>query len=278
MAFNLKSLGNIANALLSTKDILTDSSEHVSAVKSSKETNQTTAYEAVEMFPERIEKLIRLALAEGELDSDSIEMLERAAVKEGLDPDEVVFVAKKRLKQFVKSAPVRFSPAQKLATALNELDAKFNSAIEALRMGDSSGASAILDTISGGMTGLAFSIGNKIFGKSVDEKVEDIMKVRDTQRSNLISSTTLPNNELQVIELLEFVSTQVHASKSGDKGLLDYAIDSVFGNMDTSQEKNAWKSLHMSAYNRAQMMVAGDAFKLQYIETLKPVKKKFGLF
>ena len=43
-----------------------------------------------EIYPERIEKLIRLALAEGELDDDSIEMLERAAQKEGLDPDEVV--------------------------------------------------------------------------------------------------------------------------------------------------------------------------------------------
>ena len=282
MAFNLKSIGDIANALSSAKDVVSSTSELVTTVKGSVSTGKELAEVqnsmTESMYPERIEKLIRLALAEGELDEDSIEMLERAATKEGLDPDEVVFVAKKRLKQAVKSAPVRLSPAQSLANTLNELDAKFNSAIEAIRMGDSNGASDILNTITGGMTGLAVTIGNRIFGKSVDDKVNDVMEMRDVQRASLITSTTLPNNELQVVELLEFVSAQVNASKKGNKGILDVAFDSVFGDYDTSKEAQAWKSLHQSAYNRAQMMVAADPVKAQYIESLKPKKKKFGLF
>lgn len=105
MAFNFKSLGNIANAMSSAKDIVTGTSELATKVKGGTTPNDSDAQlENLPdgMYPERIEKLIRLVLAEGELDEDSIEMLERAAVKEGLDPDEVVFVAKKRLNQNTK--------------------------------------------------------------------------------------------------------------------------------------------------------------------------------
>lgn len=265
MAFNLKSLGDIAKAVSSAKEIVAGSSELVSTVRSSvspaKESTRQ-AYEAEEIFPERIEKLIRLALAEGELDADSIEMLERAAAKEGLDPDEVIFVAKKRLKHAIRSAPVRLSPAQELAAALAALNSKFDSAIEAIRMGDSSGASAILDAVTGGATGLVVSIGKSIFGKSDDEKIMELEELRDEQRARIVTSTTLPNNELQVVELLEYVFAQTKARHGDWDG----------------EERKAWKSLHQSAYNRALMMVSGDASKSQYIETLKPVKKKFGLF
>ena len=262
MAFNLKSLGDIANAMSSAKDIVTSSSDLVSnikdAIQPADDINQSTAHEVEEMFPERIEKLIRLAVAEGELDADSIEMLERAAVKEGLDPDEVLFVTKKRLKQIIKSAPKKLSPAQELAAKLSALNSKFDSAIEAIRMGDSSGASAILDAVTGGATSLVVSIGKSLFEKSDDEKISELEQLRDEQRARIINSTTLPNNELEVVELLEYA----------------YAQNKV----TNGEVRNAWKSLHQSAYNRAQMMVAGDTQKSQYIETLKPVKKKFGLF
>lgn len=266
MAFNLKSLGDIANAVSSAKDIVTSSTDLVSKVKatvsSSNDSKQSTANDVEELFPERIEKLIRLALAEGELDEDSIEMLERAATKEGLDPDEVVFVAKKRLKLNNKAAPRKLSPAQELAASLSSINSKFDSAIEAIRMGDSSGASMILDAVTGGASGLLVSIGNSIFGKSDDEKILELEGLREEQRARVIVATTLPNNELHVVELLEYVFAQTKA-KHGDWD---------------GEERKAWKSLHQSAYNRAQMMVAKDPMKAQYIETLKPVKKKFGLF
>lgn len=266
MAFNLKSIGDIANAISSAKDIVTGTSELVTTVKGGVKTPKESDAQSENltdgMYPERIEKLIRLALAEGELDEDSIEMLERAAKKEGLDPDEVVFVAKKRLKHVAKSSPQNLSPAQALASSLNELDQKFNSAIEAIRMGDSSGASAILDAVTGGATGLIVSIGKGIFGKSDDEKILELEELRDEQRARLITSTTLPNNLLHVVELLEYVFQQTKA-KHGDWD---------------GEERKAWKSLHQSVYNRAVMMSQGDAEKIQYLESLKPVKKKFGLF
>ena len=266
MAFNFKSIGDIANAISSAKDIVTGSSELVASVKEtvnpSNDKKQTPSCDAEGMYPDRIEKLIRLALAEGELDEDSIEMLERAATKERLDPDEVVFVAKKRLKQNVKEAPKQLSPAQDLAERLSQINSKFDSAIEAIRMGDSSGASAILDAVTGGVTGLAVSIGKSILGKSDDEKILELEQLREEQRARVITATTLPNNELQVVELLEYVYAQTKA-KHGDWD---------------GDERKAWKSLHQSAFNRAQMMVAGDPSKTQYIETLKPTKKRFGLF
>ena len=187
-------------------------------------------------------------------------MLERAASKEGLDPDEVVFVAKKRLKQTVKVAPRQLTPAQALASSLKEIDSKFDSAIEAVRAGDSSGASAILNAVTGGATGLIISIGKSIFGKSDDEKIAEIEDMKDGQRARIISSTTLPDNTPHMVELLEYVFQQTKAKQG------------------YYEEEKAWESLHQSAYNRAAMMVKGDASKEQYIDTLKPVKKIFGLF
>ncbi|MDE7413297.1 MAG: hypothetical protein K2N05_05855 [Muribaculaceae bacterium] len=265
MAFNFKSIGDIANAVSSAKNIVTGASELVSTVKgnqTSKETDSKPENLPDGLYPERIEKLIRFALAEGELDADGIEMLEKAAVKEGLDPDEVVFVAKKRLKHSIKSAPRILSPAQELAESLSSINSKFDSAIEAIRMGDSSGASSILDAVTGGASGLVVSLGKSIFGKSDDEKILELEQLRDEQRARIITATTLPNNELHVVELLEYVYTQTKA-KHGDWD---------------GDERKAWKSLHQSVYNRAQMMVSGDFSKVQYIETLKPAKKKFGLF
>lgn len=266
MAFNLKSVGDIANAVVSAKDIISGTTDLVSNVKSSFTSNGNKSVSddplTDDIYPERIEKLIRLALAEGELDEDSMEMLERAAKKEGLDPDEVVFVAKKRLKKALRSAPVRLTPAQELATSLADLDSKFDSAIEAIRMGDSSGASAILDAVTGGATGLIVSIGKSIFGKSDEMKIMELEQLRDEQRARLVTSTTLPNNELHVVELLEYIFAHTKAKHGEWDG----------------EERKAWKSLHESAYNRVRMMVSGDPDKLQYIETLKPVKKKFGLF
>lgn len=266
MAFNLKSLGDIAKAISTTKEIVTGTSDLITTAKGekspSKDETNSTDYVAEEMFPERIEKLIRLVVSEGELDEDSIQMLERAATKEGIDPDEVVFVTKKRLKHSIKAAPQKLSPAQELAATLTSVNSKFDSAIEQIRMGDSSGASAILDAVTGGASGLIVSIGKNIFGKSDDEKIMEIEQLRDEQRGRIINSTTLPNNELHVVELLEYVFAQVKA-KHGDWD---------------GEERKAWKSLHQSVHNRAQMMVAGDLNKSNYIETLKPVKKKFGLF
>ena len=149
---------------------------------------------------------------------------------------------------------------QRLINSLNEIDSKFDSAIEGIRMGDSSGFANILDAVTGGTTGLIVSIGNKIFGKSDDEKIMELENLRDEQRARLISTTTLPNSELHIVELLEYVCAQ-NKAKRGDE-----------------EERKAWKSLHESTYNRAVMMTQGDIEKVQYIETLKPIKKKFGLF
>lgn len=72
---------------------------------------------------------MRLAISEGELDEDSIDMLQSAAIKEGLDPDEVVSVAKKRLKQNIKTIPKKLSPYQELAETSASINSKFDSAI-----------------------------------------------------------------------------------------------------------------------------------------------------
>lgn len=265
MAFNLKSLGDVANAISSAKDIVTSSSNLVSTVKgtvcSSDDAKQSTANEVEEMYPERIEKLIRLALAEGELDADTIQMLERAATREGLDPDEVVFVAKKRLKSICKAQGPALTPAKKLAYDLSEIDKKIDSAIDAVMMGNSSSLSGILDTITGGASGLVVSIGKSIFGESDDEKIEKLELARYNQRTRLISSTTTPDNYQHLLELLEYVFQQTKES-----------------------DENAWDTLHLTVYNRAVTMAGNDEEKIQYIalfmpESLKPKKKKrFGLF
>ncbi len=258
MGFSFKSIGDIANAVSATKDLVSDGSEIMSSFKNKKDSEETPQVKQEKIYPERIEKLISVAMADGELDSDGIEMLERAAKKEGLDPDEVVFVAKKRLKQNAKAAPVMLSPVQKLAASLSEVDSKFDSAISAIRMGDSSSAMGIIDALTGGATGLAVSIGKSLFGKSDDDKINELEDLRDTQKARMIAGTTLPNDEAHLLELLEYAMAQV---KSG---------------IGHNEERNAWNTLHHNSYNRATMVFQNNPQKMQYLENLKPRNKFLG--
>ena len=74
MAFNLKSIGDIANAISSAKDVVVNTSELVNTVKGTPK-SEDTSIQQENMYPERIEKLIRLIMSEGQLDEDSMEML-----------------------------------------------------------------------------------------------------------------------------------------------------------------------------------------------------------
>lgn len=123
-------------------------------------------------------------------------------------------------------------------------------------MGDTSGTSAIFDALTGGAAGLAVSIGKSFFGESDDDKILELEQLQDEQRARIITATTLPDNEFYMIELLEYVYTQIKA-KQGEWGY----------------ERKAWKSLHLLVYNRARMIVEGDSSLTQYVENLKPAKK-----
>lgn len=261
----LKSLSTITETVKTGQELYSVGSGVSSGMKSSSKPGNKSAVadDYSDMFPERIEKLIRLVLCEGTLDEDSREMLERAALKEGVDPMEVIFVTKKRLKTAgAQAAPVAVSCTKALAQSLAEIDAKFDEAIEKIRQGDTPGLSA-LDAITGGATGLAVSIGKSIFGKSDDDKVYELEDMRDDQRARIITATTLPSELLQIIELLEYVNVQVKA---------DHYV----------AEEQAWKSLHETVYNRAVLMVGDNMEQKAYIDSLQPVKKLkkklFGLF
>ncbi len=258
-----KSIGDIANAINSTKEVVSSASELVKTTKEIKKdsVSEKTAESSEGIYPEKIEKLIKFILMDGEFGEDEIDTLTKAAIKEGLDPDEVIFVTKKRLKRTSKAVAPKLSPAQKLAADLAEIDEKFDNAIHQIRIGDSSGASALLDAFTGGGVGLAVSIGKSIFGQSDDDKIEELEEARYAQRERIISSTIIPNDVHQVQELLEFVYQNVN-----------------------NQVETAWDNLHVSVYNKAIMLAGNDEVKLQYLasyipESLKPKKKKrFGLF
>ncbi len=175
MAF-FKSLGDIASAVSSAKELASATSGIIQSVKGNTESNSEKNENVVtkkqeNQFSKKIEKLIDLILADGELNEEESEMLSRLAEKEGYDPDEVLFVVKKRLKLsrrpgsqlgVVESAPT-LSAAKRLASEISEIDKKFDAAIESIYAGDSSAASAILDSLAGGAAGLAISIGKKSF-------------------------------------------------------------------------------------------------------------------
>lgn len=273
MAF-FKSIGDIANALSSAKELADTTSGIIQSVNgntvrnnANNEPEVTTSQET--KFSNKIEKLIALILADGELNEEESEMLSRLAEKEGYDPDEVLFVVKKRLKisrrsgnreQVVVSVP-SVSPAKKLASEISEIEKKFDAAIESIYAGDSSAVSSILDTLTGGASGLAISIGKKLFTKSDDEKVWEIEKQREIQISRILSSVTTPQDFQDLMELLEYVSNQ---SKQRDE--------------------DGWDDIHLALSKRA-MIMAGDNEEIKnhiniYIHKslLPKKKKKFGLF
>ena len=85
----------------------------------------------------------------------------------------------------------------------------------------------VLDAVTGGVSGLVVSIGKSIFGKSDDVKILELEQLREEQRARLVTSTTLPNNELHVVELLEYVFAQTKV-KHGDWD---------------GEERKAWKGI-----------------------------------
>ncbi len=273
MAF-FKSIGDIANAVSSAKELASATSGIIQSVKGNtvrnneNKENEVTKEEGTK-FSKKIEKLIALVLADGELNEEESEMLSRLAEKEGYDPDEVLFVVRKRLKisrrsgnqPMVVESTLSLSPAKRLASEISEIDKKFDAAIESIYAGDSSTASAILDTLTGGASGLAISIGKKLFSKSDEDKVMELEEQREIQISHLLSSVTTPPDFQDLLELLEYVSNQ---SKQRDE--------------------DGWDDIHLALSKRG-MIVAGDNEEKKnhitmYIHKslLPKKKKKFGLF
>lgn len=100
----LKSIGNIASAMSTANDLVSSASGLIQTAKGSKNENDDSQVDAVAnareeiQFSAKINRLIDLILDDGELNEDERDMLIRVAEKEGLDPDEVLFVVKKKLK------------------------------------------------------------------------------------------------------------------------------------------------------------------------------------
>ncbi len=275
MAFNFKSIGDIANAISSTKDLASTASGLIRTVKGKKnESDESNADVVTSAAPEitfskKIDRLIELVLTDGELNEEEKDMLIKVAEKEGFDPDEVIFVVKKQLKLSKKSigqANVAnpkdtLSPAKKLALEVSEIDKKFDAAIEAIYAGDDSAFASVLDTLTGGVSGLAVGIGKKIFMKSDDDKVMELEEQREIQISRVVSSVTTPSDFQEFMELLEYVCNQSH-----------------------QRDESSWDNLHLVLSKRGLVMVGEDEKKKEHLNMyihnsfLPKKKKRFGLF
>ena len=270
-----KSIGDIASVMSSANDLASTASDLIQTVKGKKnerderEPDDVTSAVPEIKFSKKIDKLIDLVLTDGELNEEEKDMLIRVAEKEGFDPDEVLFVVKKQLKLSQKGVgkvqvadPKKdLSPAKKLAFEVSEIDKKFDAAVEAIYNGDDSAFGSVLDTLTGGVSGLAVGIGKKLFMKSDDEKVMELEEQREIQISRVVSSVTAPNDFHELIELLEYVNNQ---SKERDE--------------------DAWDTLHLTLSKRGQLMVGDDEGKKEHLNMflhkslLPKKKKKFGLF
>lgn len=235
-----KSIGDIASAMSNANKNENDDSQ-VDAVANTREEIQ---------FSAKINKLIDLILEDGELNEEERDMLIRVAEKEGLDPDEVLFVVKKKLKLSQRGEgrmrtadpKASLSPAKRLAYEVAEIDKKFDAAIEAIYAGDDSAFGSVLDTLTGGVSGLAVGIGKKLFMKSDDEKVMELEQQRETQISRVVSSVTTPSDFPEFMELLEYVSNQ-----------------------SQQRDEDSWDDVHLALSKRGLVMAGDDEKKKEYL-------------
>ena len=229
--------------------------------------NQDEAVENTSMriqFSAKIDRLINLILEDGELNEEEGQMLMRVAEKEGFDPDEVLLVVKKKLKLSQRGGSRKtaadpkpsLSPAKRLAYEVAEIDNKFDDAIEAIYTGDDSVFDSIVDTLTGGVSGLSVGFGKKFFMKSDDEKVMELEQHREILISRVVSSVTPPSKFQEFMELLEYVSNQ---SKERDE--------------------DCWDDMHLALSKRGVMMAGEDKKKKEYLnmyihKSVVPKKKE----
>lgn len=153
------------------------------------------------------------------------------------------------------------SPAKRLAYDVAEIDKKFDAAIEAIYAGDDSAFDSVLDTLTGGVSGLAVGIGKKLFMKSDDDKIMELEQQREIQISRVVSSVTTPSDFQEFMELLEYVSNQ-----------------------SQQRDEDSWDDMHLALSKRGLLMAGDDEKKKEYLNMyihksfLPKKKKRFGLF
>ena len=132
------------------------------------------------------------------------------------------------------------TPAKKLANDLSEIDKKFNAAFEALR--SSMGISDYID----------FMYGYRAeFRRSFEQLIEDLEAAQYVIRSNAISATTIPDDDENLIELLEYISKQAKES-----------------------DEDEWDDLHLDVYDQAVIMANNDESMLEHIKLYMPASLK----
>lgn len=132
------------------------------------------------------------------------------------------------------------TPAKKLAYDLSEIDKKFNAAFEALR--SSMGISDYIEF----MYGYRDSLRTKF-----EELIEELNTAQYVIRSNAIRATTIPDDDENLIELLEYISKQAKES-----------------------DKDEWDDLHLDVYDHAVMMADNDESMLEHIKLYMPESLK----
>jgi len=124
--FDFGSLGNLAK---SGAEFIKEVSSVASDLSNREEGSQAVAASESQkesMYSAQLEKLIAMAIEDGDITDEDIAMLRRRAEKEGVDPDELEFVVRKRIKKTM--AYKDLSPVQRLHKMLADCDAESKSA------------------------------------------------------------------------------------------------------------------------------------------------------
>jgi hypothetical protein len=199
------------------------------------------------MYSEKLENLIRIALADGILSEKGKQVLFKNAEKEGVDLDEFEMVLESRLRQLGQSTLPKISSEKQsaLATLLQLLDEaeqderkRLEQEIEkyliaqsppsnksakfAVGIAKTAGAftSAFLSETSGGVSDLAMGAANAFLGSFIPSKEEKIRerieeltdaakkRIREKKR-NVISTFLVPTSKEDVLELLDYIYPKI---------------------------------------------------------------------
>lgn len=261
MAFNLKSIGDIASAINSVKDVVSASSDIVSSVKGDKKTDKeiqtvSTSEEARQIKPsqntksgirysDELEELINMVMSDGEVSESEMRMLNKRAEKEGIDLDEFEFVINKRLKQRKAELERSQNPVTQIADAFKIAESYATTGSSAIDGGALSSALALIPGV-----GAVAAVGG--LATSLIKTPSNL----NALKAEIINNAKIPETEKDMSDFMVFCHSQLEAELA-KKNATKYSLSNMLSGVtmgDALDLEPIWKTKINHLISRSKVL------------------------
>lgn len=199
----------------------TSKSSKNDAKESGQSSGATPQSDAGPLYSPALEKLIAMAIEDGEISDDDLSILARRAEKEGIDPDEFILVVKMRLKKKRREQDkiANRNPVEALSQTFKMLEQYAKGGESVVRGSDLSAALALIP----GVGPLAATGGLLASFIKTPSNINEL-------KAEAIRLFTLPDDPALLMQFIHYADSQIQQSyqkKADDNGSIKKIISSL---------------------------------------------------